>query len=153
MQRQPWAAEKISAQNKLVQNDTGARSQLNRKWEGKDRTKTIQTFKANSNPGSIGALKKMNPIPWCAFKGVICHAYCCCFNVVYWLAAHLHQGEVLERFQAMLKWVLCCLLSSTFLITALAPGALSWHADVKDADSAAFFSLVRGAGDVRGGGG
>lgn len=82
----------------------------------------------------------MNPIPWCAFKGAIRQAYCYSFNVVYWLAAHLHQGDVLERFQAMLKWVLYRLPASSFFF--LAPGAVIWHADVKDADSAAALSWI-----------
>lgn len=38
---------------------------------------------------------------------------------------HLHQGELLERLQAMLKWPLQCLLSSFFLKIVLALGAVS----------------------------
>lgn len=97
-----WVKVKHAAAALGSRKDTGPKQnspKRHRGWEpvkqkmgGKKRAKTKQIFKVGRNSGSKGALKEMNPIPWCAFKGVICHAYCYCFNVVYWLAAHLHQG-------------------------------------------------------------
>lgn len=116
---QRWVKVKHAAAALLCGTDTDP-SKLKER-EGKRKGNDDKHF-LRSTTGGRGALTEMNPLPWCAFKGVIHQAYCYCFNGVYWLAAHLHQGEVLDRFQAMLKWVFHSLLNS---ITALAPWDLS----------------------------
>lgn len=64
-----------------------------------------------------------------------------CFNVVYRSASHFHQAGVLDTFQAMFKR--CVPESLLFPDSSTGSRGWIWHADVKNADSAAFLTSLK----------